>query len=100
MEIEEHQGLSVLRRQRLQRSLDEPPSILILERTGDPRLLPVHGAEGLSHGPAEAGHYVRVSAIASQRGVGYRVSARIVLAAFRPGAPMMPPPGCVADPHM
>ena len=25
---------------------------------------------------------------------------RISSAAFRPGAPMMPPPGCVADPHM
>ena len=27
-------------------------------------------------------------------------SFSIVLAAFRPGAPMIPPPGCVADPHM
>ena len=24
----------------------------------------------------------------------------IVFAAFSPGAPMMPPPGCVADPHI
>jgi hypothetical protein len=29
-----------------------------------------------------------------------RASARILLAALRPGAPMMPPPGCVAEPHM
>ena len=29
-----------------------------------------------------------------------RVSASILIAALRPGAPMMPPPGCVADPHM
>ena len=27
-------------------------------------------------------------------------SFRISSAARRPGAPMMPPPGCVADPHM
>src|SRR5688500_12150222 len=27
-------------------------------------------------------------------------SPRIFLAAFLPGAPMIPPPGCVADPHM
>ncbi len=27
-----------------------------------------------------------------------RVSARIFIAAFRPGAPMMPPPGWTADP--
>jgi hypothetical protein len=25
---------------------------------------------------------------------------RISIAAFRPGAPMMPPPGWVADPHI
>jgi hypothetical protein len=29
-----------------------------------------------------------------------RVSARIFRAALRPGAPMIPPPGCVAEPHM
>ena len=29
-----------------------------------------------------------------------RRSARIRVAAFRPGAPMIPPPGCVAEPHM
>ncbi len=28
------------------------------------------------------------------------VSFRISSAARRPGAPMIPPPGCVADPHM
>src|SRR5688500_9670629 len=28
------------------------------------------------------------------------VSARILVAALRPGAPMMPPPGWVAEPHM
>src|SRR5277367_2828778 len=28
------------------------------------------------------------------------VSLRISRAASRPGAPMMPPPGCVAEPHM
>ena len=28
------------------------------------------------------------------------VSFRISSAARRPGAPMMPPPGCVAEPHM
>jgi hypothetical protein len=28
------------------------------------------------------------------------MSFRISSAARRPGAPMMPPPGCVADPHM
>ena len=28
------------------------------------------------------------------------VSAMIFSAALRPGAPMMPPPGCVAEPHM
>jgi hypothetical protein len=28
------------------------------------------------------------------------LSFRILLAAFRPGAPIIPPPGCVADPHM
>src|SRR5579872_5354086 len=27
-------------------------------------------------------------------------SCRICLAARRPGAPMMPPPGCVAEPHI
>ena len=27
-------------------------------------------------------------------------SRRIFFAAFNPGAPMMPPPGCVADPHI
>src|SRR5215468_3113247 len=27
-------------------------------------------------------------------------SLRIFCAAFNPGAPMMPPPGCVAEPHM
>ena len=27
-------------------------------------------------------------------------SRRIFFAALRPGAPMMPPPGCVADPHI
>src|SRR5438067_5200332 len=27
-------------------------------------------------------------------------SFRIIIAAFRPLAPMMPPPGCVAEPHM
>src|ERR1051326_1683030 len=27
-------------------------------------------------------------------------SLRIFFAALSPGAPMMPPPGCVADPHM
>ena len=26
--------------------------------------------------------------------------ARIFFAAFSPGAPMIPPPGCVAEPHM
>ena len=30
----------------------------------------------------------------------YLPSERIRMAAFRPGAPMMPPPGCVAEPHM
>ena len=29
-----------------------------------------------------------------------RLSARMRIAAFRPGAPMMPPPGCVAEPHI
>src|SRR5687768_374591 len=29
-----------------------------------------------------------------------RVSTRIFMAALRPGAPMMPPPGWVAEPHM
>ena len=29
-----------------------------------------------------------------------RAARRISSAALRPGAPMMPPPGCVADPHM
>src|SRR5581483_4356653 len=28
------------------------------------------------------------------------LSFRIAIAAFRPLAPMMPPPGCVAEPHM
>src|ERR1044072_6472583 len=28
------------------------------------------------------------------------LSFSICSAAFRPGAPMMPPPGCVAEPHM
>jgi hypothetical protein len=28
------------------------------------------------------------------------MSFRIIIAAFRPLAPMMPPPGWVADPHM
>ena len=28
------------------------------------------------------------------------MSFRIIIAAFRPLAPMMPPPGCVAEPHM
>src|SRR5438552_2619997 len=27
-------------------------------------------------------------------------SPRMAFAAFNPGAPMMPPPGCVADPHI
>ena len=27
-------------------------------------------------------------------------SCRTACAALRPGAPMMPPPGCVAEPHM
>jgi hypothetical protein len=27
-------------------------------------------------------------------------AARIRIAAFRPGAPMIPPPGCVAEPHI
>ena len=27
-------------------------------------------------------------------------SRRIFFAAFNPGAPMMPPPGCVAEPHI
>src|SRR5262245_51725245 len=27
-------------------------------------------------------------------------SFKMRIAAFRPGAPMIPPPGCVADPHM
>ena len=31
---------------------------------------------------------------------GHRVCPRIRRAQFRPGAPMMPPPGCVADPHI
>ena len=30
----------------------------------------------------------------------FPVSFRMRIAALRPGAPMMPPPGCVADPHM
>jgi hypothetical protein len=28
------------------------------------------------------------------------VSFKIRIAAFRPGAPMIPPPGCVAEPHI
>ena len=32
--------------------------------------------------------------------VGHQRSASTRSAALRPGAPMMPPPGCVADPHM
>src|SRR6059058_2051604 len=39
------------------------------------------------------------------RGLGHQMrppfqSLRICRAASRPGAPMMPPPGCVAEPHM
>ncbi len=30
----------------------------------------------------------------------YEWSPRMRFAALRPGAPMIPPPGCVADPHM
>ena len=30
----------------------------------------------------------------------YFLSFSICIAALRPGAPMMPPPGCVAEPHM
>src|SRR5262249_8898018 len=32
--------------------------------------------------------------------VDHHAFARMRRAAFRPGAPMMPPPGCVAEPHI
>ena len=45
-----------------------------------------------------------VMARADDDGVGhgyfFAVSLMMRMAAFRPGAPMMPPPGCVAEPHM
>ena len=39
-------------------------------------------------------------ALADHRALHHHCSARIRLAALRPGAPMIPPPGWVADPHM
>ena len=39
-------------------------------------------------------------AIGIRRQEAYLVSERILMAALRPGAAMMPPPGCVAEPHM
>jgi hypothetical protein len=53
------------------------------------------------------GRYERVVPAAENEDVALRghaqllpVSFRISSAARRPGAPMMPPPGCVAEPHM
>jgi hypothetical protein len=57
------------------------------------------------HLPAGAGEQrgadEAVDAAADDQGGAHRfASFRIFSAAFLPGAPMMPPPGCVADPHM
>src|SRR5688572_22909134 len=42
-----------------------------------------------------------VAAMRSRRHLWHQwPSFRMRSAAFLPGAPMMPPPGCVADPHM
>ena len=52
----------------------------------------IGGAGEAIHASADDQHVVRRGHL--------RTSFRMRSAAFFPGAPMMPPPGCVADPHM
>src|SRR6202021_1394061 len=64
---------------------DEGPEALLREiERGDEGIVP--GAE--NHDIALDGHYLCPA------------SFKISSAARRPGAPMIPPPGCVAEPHM
>ena len=48
----------------------------------------------------ERGHQSVVSAADDHYACHATRSARIFIAALRPGAPMIPPPGWVADPHI
>src|SRR5262249_55491744 len=60
----------------------------------------------LDHGRLQAGAreqrrgHEPVHAAAYDDDVGHDRCPRILSAALRPGAPMMPPPGCVAEPHI